>query len=92
MLTTPLFIAGCEAQGEDRDRVRKLLSSLHDTIRVPNVLQSLKFLEQYWAHQLDENESWNRFLGMHLFSLEVCVKPRQLTVLTDRMRFDFIPY
>ncbi|KAL2872035.1 H(+)-transporting V1 sector ATPase subunit H [Aspergillus lucknowensis] len=70
MLTTPLFIAGCEAQGEDRDRVRQLLSSLHDTIRVPNVLQSLKFLEQYWAHQLDENESWNRFLGMiGLFSV-----------------------
>ena len=64
MLTTPLFIAGCEAQGDDRARVRDLLSKLHDTIRVPNVLQSLKFLEQYWAHQLDENESWNRFLGM----------------------------
>ncbi|OJJ63460.1 hypothetical protein ASPSYDRAFT_138410 [Aspergillus sydowii CBS 593.65] len=62
MLTTPLFIAGCEAQGDDRGRVRDLLSKLHDTIRVPNVLQSLKFLEQYWAHQLDENESWNRFL------------------------------
>ncbi|KAL4778839.1 fungal-specific transcription factor domain-containing protein [Aspergillus varians] len=62
MLTTPLFIAGCESQGEDRARVRELLSKLHDTIRVPNVLQSLKFLEQYWAHQLDENESWNRFL------------------------------
>ncbi|KAL2858345.1 fungal-specific transcription factor domain-containing protein [Aspergillus pseudodeflectus] len=67
MLTTPLFIAGCEAQDEDRDRVRKLLSSLHDTIRVPNVLQSLKFLEQYWAHQLDENESWNRFLDRMQF-------------------------
>ncbi|KAL2832178.1 fungal-specific transcription factor domain-containing protein [Aspergillus cavernicola] len=67
MLTTPLFIAGCEAQGQDRDRVRQLLSSLHDTIRVPNVLQSLKFLEQYWAHQLDENESWNRFLDRMRF-------------------------
>ncbi|KAL3480204.1 fungal-specific transcription factor domain-containing protein [Aspergillus californicus] len=67
MLTTPLFIAGCEALDEDRDRVRQLLSSLHDTIRVPNVLQSLKFLEQYWAHQLDENESWNRFLDRMRF-------------------------
>ncbi|KAL2808752.1 armadillo-type protein [Aspergillus granulosus] len=67
MLTTPLFIAGCEAQGDDRDRVRKLLASLHDTIRVPNVLQSLKFLEQYWAHQLDEHESWNRFLDRMRF-------------------------
>ncbi|KAL3431406.1 fungal-specific transcription factor domain-containing protein [Aspergillus tetrazonus] len=67
MLTTPLFIAGCEAQGEDRDRVRQLLTQLYDTIRVPNVLQSLKFLEEYWAHQLDENESWNRFLDRMRF-------------------------
>ncbi|KAL4922996.1 Zn(II)2Cys6 transcription factor [Aspergillus undulatus] len=66
MLTTPLFIAGCEAQGEDRVRVRELLSKLHDTIRVPNVLQSLKFLEEYWAHQLDD-ESWNRFLDRMRF-------------------------
>lgn len=66
MLTTPLFIAGCEARGEDRDTVRRLLASLHDTIRVPNVLQSLKFLEQYWAHQLSEEEDWSHFLGMHL--------------------------
>ncbi|KAJ6119817.1 hypothetical protein N7523_004097 [Penicillium sp. IBT 18751x] len=63
MLTTPLFIAGCEARGEDRDTVRQLLASLHDTIRVPNVLQSLKFLEQYWANQLNE-EDWSHFLGM----------------------------
>ena len=64
MLTTPLFIAGCEAQGEDRETVRHLLSALHDTIRVPNVLQSLKFLEQYWANQIDEGENWSTFLGM----------------------------
>ncbi|PYH92192.1 hypothetical protein BO71DRAFT_421007 [Aspergillus ellipticus CBS 707.79] len=62
MLTTPLFIAGCEARGQDREHVRQLLSSLHDTIRVPNVLQSLKFLEQYWGNQLDENEGWSQFL------------------------------
>jgi hypothetical protein len=66
MLTTPLFIAGCEARGEDRDTVRQLLASLHDTIRVPNVLQSLKFLEQYWANQLSEDEDWSHFLGMYL--------------------------
>ncbi|KAJ5218542.1 uncharacterized protein N7498_000641 [Penicillium cinerascens] len=62
MLTTPLFIAGCEALGEDRDTVRQLLASLHDTIRVPNVLQSLKFLEQYWSNQLSEEEDWSHFL------------------------------
>ncbi|PWY81975.1 hypothetical protein BO70DRAFT_337157 [Aspergillus heteromorphus CBS 117.55] len=62
MLTTPLFIAGCEAREDDREQVRQLLSSLHDTIRVPNVLQSLKFLEQYWSNQLNENEGWSQFL------------------------------
>lgn len=67
MLTTPLFIAGCEARGEDRDRVRSLLSSLHETVRIPNVLQSLKFLEQYWANQLSEDEDWSHFLGMLSF-------------------------
>ncbi|CDM30422.1 transcriptional regulator family: Fungal Specific TF [Penicillium roqueforti] len=62
MLTTPIFIAGCEARGQDRDTVRQLLSSLHDTIRVPNVLQSLRFLEQYWSNQLSEEEDWSHFL------------------------------
>ncbi|KAJ5489255.1 hypothetical protein N7539_004145 [Penicillium diatomitis] len=67
MLTTPLFIAGCEARNEDRDTVRHLLSLLHDTIRVPNVLQSLRFLEQYWTHQASEDENWNHFLDrMHI--------------------------
>lgn len=70
MLTTPLFIAGCEAHGEDRDTVRRLLASLHDTIRVPNVLQSLKFLEQYWANQLGEEEDWSHFLRMYLTKLD----------------------
>ncbi|KAA8652053.1 fungal specific transcription factor domain-containing protein [Aspergillus tanneri] len=69
MLTTPLFIAGCEAQDEDRETVRRLLLSLHDTIRVPNVLQSLKFLEQYWEQGA---ESWNEFLG-ELPYLYICV-------------------
>ncbi|KAJ5740637.1 hypothetical protein N7493_000509 [Penicillium malachiteum] len=62
MLTTPLFIAGCEARGDDRDTVRRLLSSLHETVRIPNVLQSLKFLEQYWANKLSSDEDWSHFL------------------------------
>ena len=66
MLTTPLFIAGCEAHGEQREQVRVLLSLLHDTIRVPNVLQSLKFLEQYWNEQMEE-EDWCHYLGMFFF-------------------------
>ncbi|KAJ5135779.1 uncharacterized protein N7515_005057 [Penicillium bovifimosum] len=67
MLTTPIFIAGCEAHGEDRAIVRQLLSSLHETIRIPNVLQSLKFLEQYWSNQLGEEEDWSHFLDRMQF-------------------------
>ncbi|KAF9889228.1 hypothetical protein FE257_007541 [Aspergillus nanangensis] len=66
LLTTPLFIAGCEARGEDRDQVRQLLSSLHSTIHIPNVLQSLKFLQQYWADQLNEDEGWSQYLEWKL--------------------------
>ncbi|KAJ5894008.1 hypothetical protein N7495_005699 [Penicillium taxi] len=67
MLTTPLFIAGCEARGEDRDIVKGLLTSLHDTIRVPNVLQSLRFLEHYWENKMSEDENWNHFLDRMKF-------------------------
>ncbi|PKY06051.1 putative C6 finger domain protein [Aspergillus campestris IBT 28561] len=63
LLTTPLFIAGCEARGEDRDCVRRLLQQLYETIRVPNVVQALRFLEMYWAgRQVDGDEGWNEFL------------------------------
>ena len=64
LLTTPLFIAGCEARGEDRERVRSLLRQLYETIRVPNVVQALRFLEMYWAGRVGEEEGWNEFLGM----------------------------
>lgn len=90
MLTTPLFIAGCEARGEDRDTVRRLLASLHDTIRVPNVLQSLKFLEQYWANQLSEEEDWSHFLG--IVDQRVLSAVHLANISPDRMKFDFIPY
>lgn len=92
MLTTPLFIAGCEARGErDREVVRHLLRSLHRTICIPNVLQSLQFLEQYWANQIDEDEDWSRFLG-----LSACLPVWMAVLCADpalgRMQFDFIPY
>ncbi|KAL1985146.1 hypothetical protein VTN96DRAFT_8168 [Rasamsonia emersonii] len=68
MLTTPLFTAGCEALGEDREAFKKLLLTLHDTTRIPNVLQSLKFLEIYWANdQLSEDEDWSHFLDRMSF-------------------------
>lgn len=68
MLTTPLFTAGCEALGEDREAFRQLFISLHNTTRIPNVLQSLKFLETYWAYEThNENEDWSHFLDRMSF-------------------------
>lgn len=61
MLSAPLFIAGCEAQGCERDIVRRLLSELYYTIRVPNVLLALEFLERFWA-QAKEGEDWGWFV------------------------------
>ncbi|EED24109.1 C6 finger domain protein, putative [Talaromyces stipitatus ATCC 10500] len=68
MLTTPLFTGGCEALGEDREAFKQLLTSLHDTTRIPNVLQSLKFLEIYWADGAqNEDEDWSHFLDRMSF-------------------------
>ncbi|KAJ9389634.1 transcriptional regulator family: Fungal Specific TF [Paecilomyces variotii] len=68
MLTTPMFTAGCEALGKDREEFKKLLTSLHDTVRIPNVLQSLRFLELYWANdQTSEDEDWSHFLDRMSF-------------------------
>lgn len=65
MLTTPLFTAGCEALGEDREAFKQLFLSLHDTTRIPNVLQSLNFLEVYWADDdKKDEEDWSHYLGM----------------------------
>ena len=37
VMTTPLFAAGCEAQGEDRDRVRVLLRNMFDRLHIPDM-------------------------------------------------------
>lgn len=67
MLTTPLFTGGCEALDEDRAAFKQLLLSLYQTTRIPNVLQSLRFLEDYWAHgNQNEEKDWSHFLGKFL--------------------------
>lgn len=90
MLTTPLFTGGCEALGEDRDAFKQLLTSLHNTTRIPNVLQSLEFLEKYWLHGAHtKNEDWSHFLGMLFVTHEGSITDSSFV---DRMSFDFIPY
>jgi hypothetical protein len=63
VMTTPLFAAGCEAQGEDRDRVRVLLGSMFDLLHIPNIHRSLEVLESFWAsNQRVETQDWDSFM------------------------------
>lgn len=48
LMATPLFTAGSEAVGSDRDRTRSLFVALHSTIRITNYESSLELLETYW--------------------------------------------
>lgn len=52
VLTTPLFTAGCEALGEDRDAIRRLLTQLYGLLKIRNIKLALEVLEAFWA---DEN-------------------------------------
>jgi Fungal specific transcription factor domain len=48
VLTMPLFTAGREALGEDREEVRCALRGLGEWLRLRNVWRSLEFLEEGW--------------------------------------------
>jgi hypothetical protein len=61
VLTTPLFTAGCEALGEDREIVRRLLSQLYERLRIRNIKLALEVLEAFWA-----DENINGYLEMLL--------------------------
>lgn len=63
VMTTPLFAAGCEAQGEDRDRVRTLLSNMFNLLSIPNIYRSLEVLESFWAStERGETQDWDSFM------------------------------
>lgn len=61
VLTTPLFAAGCEALGGDRDRVRALLLNMFQLLRIPNVYRSIEVLESFWANEC-EVQDWDSFM------------------------------
>ena len=52
VLTTPLFTAGFEALGEDREAIRRLLNQLYGLLKIRNIKLALEILEAFWA---DEN-------------------------------------
>jgi hypothetical protein len=65
VLTTPLFTAGCEALGTDRDLVRRLLGNMFRLMRIPNMRRTLEVLEEYWASsECKSNDGWESFMGI----------------------------
>lgn len=64
VLTTAIFTAGCEATGEDRDLVRKILQRMFELLRIPNMRRSLEVLETFWADEATQNglQDWDTFM------------------------------
>lgn len=57
MMTTPMFTAGREALGSDRDEVRGLLQTMFDTLRIRNIERALELLEQRWASEAPDDSA-----------------------------------
>lgn len=67
MMTTPLFVAGCEALGEDRQVIRSLMQSLYESLRIRNCKRSLDLLELRWSSDHgDQGDDWENLLGESL--------------------------
>ncbi|KAK5328462.1 hypothetical protein LTR93_002247 [Exophiala xenobiotica] len=61
LLTTPLFTAGCEAQGPARSKVSWLLKSMYSHLRLPNMKRALEVLEAFWHESEDSDIGWESF-------------------------------
>ena len=61
VLTTPLFTAGCEAQGEDRKSIRELLNQLYEMLKIRNIKLTLEVLETYWINDSGD-DGWESVL------------------------------
>lgn len=67
VLTTPLFTAGCEALGEDRNAIRGLLGRLFEMLKIRNITLALEVLENHWADDTGKRD-WESLLRMyHIF-------------------------
>lgn len=66
VMTTPVFVAGCEAFGRDRARVRRLLDVMYTLLRIPNMRRASEMLEKYWASaQSGQSLGWAQFAKLH---------------------------
>lgn len=66
VLTTPLFVAGCEAFGPDRAKIRRMLDAMYVFLRVPNIERTSMILGEYWASMREKPTlSWTEFAKLH---------------------------
>ena len=84
VLTMPLFTAGREAIGEDRETVRKMMKELGQRLGLRNIWRGLEFLEAGWKGG-DEDQGMSHLdtLKLHEMLTELCA---------DDENCDFIPY
>ncbi len=61
LLTTPLFIAGCEAQGPERSKISWLLRGMYSHLRLPNMKRALEVLGTFWHESEDSEIDWESF-------------------------------
>ena len=61
LLTTPLFTAGCEAQGPERSKISWLLKGMYSHLRLPNMKRALEVLETFWHESEDSVVGWESF-------------------------------
>jgi hypothetical protein len=63
VMTTPLFSAGCEALGEDREKIRQQLAQLYELLKIRNIKLALEVLENCWANENVDGD-WGELLRM----------------------------
>ncbi|KAJ5692714.1 hypothetical protein N7462_002137 [Penicillium macrosclerotiorum] len=85
LLTTPIYTAGCEAVGQDRDLVKDLLLGLYSTLRIRNILRAIEILNHNWRVTDKFRNIQQRISGKD--------SRKRICDVTGTLDFlDFIPY
>ena len=86
-LTTALFVAGSEALGRNRDRIKDLLDTQYQVTNSRNTLRALQMLDKVWSAPGQLQASCSGKLA--LFSLRMNA---MLNYILDPFLEEFVPY